>query len=60
MLSISKPQTNLIYLSILVGRLDLTHFSVFLCKFALLLCIAFSTKPHIQGVSISLHILSRW
>lgn len=26
MLSISKPQTNLIYLSILVGRLDLTRF----------------------------------
>ena len=29
MLSISKPQTNLIYLSILVGRLDLTRFSIF-------------------------------
>jgi hypothetical protein len=28
MLSISKPQTNLIYLSILVGRLDLTRFSI--------------------------------
>ena len=28
MLSISKPQTNLIYLSILVGRLDLTLFSI--------------------------------
>ena len=26
MLSISKPQTNLIYLSILTGRLDLTRF----------------------------------
>ena len=43
MLSISKPQTNLIYLSILVGRLDLTRFSI-LCKFTLLLYIAFSTK----------------
>ncbi len=43
MLAISKPQTNLIYLSILVGRLDLTRFSI-LCKFALLLYIAFSTK----------------
>ena len=28
MLSISKPQTNLIYLSILPGRLDLTRFNV--------------------------------
>ena len=28
MLAISKPQTNLIYLSILVGRLDLTRFSI--------------------------------
>ena len=28
MLSISKPQTNLIYLSILPGRLDLTRFSI--------------------------------
>ena len=58
MLSISKPQTNLIYLSILVGRLDLTRFSILcgseslltaicllirLCKFTLLLYIAFST-----------------
>ena len=32
MLSISKPQTNLIYLSILVGRLDLTRFNI--CKMA--------------------------
>ena len=30
MLSISKPQTNLIYLSILVGRLDLTLFKYLL------------------------------
>ena len=28
MLAISKPQTNLIYLSILPGRLDLTRFNV--------------------------------
>ena len=28
MLSISKPQTNLIYLSILPGRLDLTRFNI--------------------------------
>lgn len=44
MLSISKPQTNLIYLSILPGRLDLTRFNVcavakvywpqFVCSFA--------------------------
>lgn len=32
MLSISKPQTNLIYLSILVGRLDLTCFSIYFLK----------------------------
>ena len=45
-----KPQTNLIFLSILSGRLDLTRFSIFLCKFTLLLYIAFSTKPHISIV----------
>ena len=54
-----KPQTNLIFLSILSGRLDLTRFSILcggesllaaicllirLCKFTLLLYIAFSTK----------------
>ena len=44
-----KPQTNLIFLSILSGRLDLTRFSI-LCKFTLLLYIAFSTKPHISIV----------
>ena len=36
MLSISKPQTNLIYLSILVGRLDLTRFSIYFFYVSLL------------------------
>ena len=30
MLSISKPQTNLIYLDYLIGRLDLSRFSIFI------------------------------
>jgi hypothetical protein len=51
MLSISKPQTNLIYLSILVGRLDLTRFSIFfsvsLLSFSLFELRLQMTKPHI-------------
>ena len=74
MLSISKPQTNLIYLSILVGRLDLTRFSIFavakfywpqfVCSFACvsLLCffgIAFSTLScHISKASVLLCVSS--
>ena len=51
MLSISKPQTNLIYLSILVGRLDLTRFSVYCVR---LLCVfgysvSHSFVPHITN-----------
>ena len=40
MLSISKPQTNLIYLSILVGRLDLTRFSLILLLLAFAPCLS--------------------
>ena len=51
MLSISKPQTNLIYLSILVGRLDLTRFSIYcvslLCFFGY--SVFHSFVPHITN-----------
>ena len=66
MLSISKPQTNLIYLSILVGRLDLTRFSIFavakvywpqfVCSFACasLLCVFGYSVSHSFMPHISL------
>lgn len=48
-----KPQTNLIFLSILSGRLDLTRFSIL---YVSLLCFfifrqAISTKPHILDIT---------
>ena len=39
-----KPQTNLIFLSILSGRLDLTRFSILCVSFTSLLYIAFSAS----------------
>ena len=50
-----KPQTNLIFLSILSGRLDLTRFSILCVSFTSLLYIAFSAShiSELQGNNVT-------
>ena len=54
-----KPQTNLIFLSILSGRLDLTRFSI-LCKFYFASLYSVFRKPHISVIITNDHRASRW